>query len=426
MSSVGYVVGEVRTDEFTFVTNKEIAPPRLEYIVVRVNTPAGENSVLAQVTSLSVSSRVLDTSLSYSEVESILSRLQSSPPIVVGRAKVLGYLDNGTVRYPRHAATPGSAVEHAPDDLLKEFFSVTKSGIEIGSLINRANVPVLLNPNGLRRHLAVIAQTGAGKSYTVGVILEKLLQLGGTVVVFDPNSDYVLMRRDRQNRATAFANRVQVFRLPSSQVGRISDDEIGGARKLTMKFSQLEVDELCAMSGIGELASNIRKGVQTAYDNLRGMDYTPNVFLQELRRIANGGDGASAQPAAPGAKGRRSKTVNPAVGNEEEFNNNFHRALTEKANVDVDWEDLGKRDTEAEGEADPEPEATPARNGSDNSLSLDAISGAAKALKYIEKLERMDVWGYEEIPVEEYLAPMTLSVIDVAGVDHNVSDFVVD
>jgi hypothetical protein len=166
--------------------------------------------------------------------------------------------------------------------------------------------------------------------------------------------------------------------------------------------------------------------VQTAYDNLRGIDYTPNMFLQELRRIANGGDGTSAQPAAPGAKGRRSKTVNPAVGNEEEFNNNFHRALTEKANVDVDWEDLGKRDAEAEGEADPEPEAAPARNGSDNSLSLDAITGAAKALKYIEKLERMDVWGYEEIPVEEYLAPMTLSVIDVAGVDHNVSDFVVD
>ena len=36
MDTVGYVVGEVRTDEFTFVTNREIAPPRLEYIVVPV------------------------------------------------------------------------------------------------------------------------------------------------------------------------------------------------------------------------------------------------------------------------------------------------------------------------------------------------------------------------------------------------------
>ena len=52
---------------------------------------------------LSVSSRLLDTTLSYPEVESILSRLVSSQPIVVGIAKVLGYLEGRVVRFPRHA-----------------------------------------------------------------------------------------------------------------------------------------------------------------------------------------------------------------------------------------------------------------------------------------------------------------------------------
>ncbi|MCI0475795.1 MAG: DUF87 domain-containing protein, partial [Anaerolineales bacterium] len=196
MNTVGYVVGEVRTDEFTFVTNREIAPPRLEYIVVEVQEPTRKIDVLAQVTSLSVSSRLLNASLGYAEVEAILNRLKSSPPIVQGTAHILGYLEGNAVRFPRHAATPGTGVTPAPDDLLRKFFSVVESGIEIGTLINRDHVSVMLNPNGLRRHLAVIAQTGAGKSYTVGVILEKLLQLGGTVIVFDPNSDYVLMRRD--------------------------------------------------------------------------------------------------------------------------------------------------------------------------------------------------------------------------------------
>ena len=78
MSTVGYVVGEVRTDEFTFVTNREIAPPRLEYIVVEVQEPTRKIDVLAQVTSLSVSSRLLSTSLGYAEVEAILNRLKSS------------------------------------------------------------------------------------------------------------------------------------------------------------------------------------------------------------------------------------------------------------------------------------------------------------------------------------------------------------
>ena len=31
MNPVGYIVGEVSTNEFTFVTNRDIAPPRLGY-----------------------------------------------------------------------------------------------------------------------------------------------------------------------------------------------------------------------------------------------------------------------------------------------------------------------------------------------------------------------------------------------------------
>jgi DNA helicase HerA-like ATPase len=415
MDTVGYVVGEVRTDEFTFVTNREIAPPRLEYIVVQVQEPARKIDVLAQVTSLSVSSRLLDTSLSYTEVESILNRLKSSPPIVVGIAKVLGFLDEGAVRFPRHAATPGTNVTSAPDDLLRKFFSVNvASGIEIGTLINRPSVPVLLNPNGLRRHLAVIAQTGAGKSYTVGVILEKLLQLGGTVVVFDPNSDYVLMRRDAKHNATSFADRVEVFRLPTTQAGRIPDEEIGGSKKFTMQFSKLDVDEICQMTGIAPTSTNIRKAIQTVWDSLHGTDYTPKVFMQELEGIANGSD--AAEPGMP----RGPRTINPAIGDEEEFHRGFAERVAEKANVDIDWDDLGKRE--------PEPEPPPRETKSNNAKlpSLDAISGAQKALKYIERLTKIDIWGFEDVPMDDLLKPMNLSVIDVAGVDQWIAEFVVD
>ena len=150
-------------------------------------------------------------------------------------------------------------------------------------------MPFQLNPNGLRRHLAVIAQTGAGKSYTVGVILEKLLQLGGTVVVFDPNSDYVLMRRDPQHRVTSFADRVEIYRLPTTQAGRIPDEEIGGSKKFTMQFSKLEVEEICTMTGIAPTSTNIRKAIQTVWDKLQGTDYTPKRFREELEALAENG-----------------------------------------------------------------------------------------------------------------------------------------
>jgi len=413
MSTVGYVVGEVRTDEFTFVTNREIAPPRLEYIVVPVQEPTRQIDVLAQVTSLSVSSRLLNTSLGYSEVEAILNRLKSSPPIVQGTAHVLGYLEGNAVRFPRHAATPGTGVTLAPDDLLRKFFSAVESGIEIGTLINRERVPVMLNPNGLRRHLAVIAQTGAGKSYTVGVILEKLLQLGGTIVVFDPNSDYVLMRRDPRQRATSFANRVQVYRLPTTQAGRIPDDEIGGSKKFSVQFSKLEVDEICQMTGIAPTSTNIRKAIQTVWDKLQGTDYTPKIFREELEQLAEGFDGQER-----GAPRNKSRALNPAIGNEDDFDRAFRARVAEKANVE--FEDFGKPLPDEAAPREPRDEVAAPKMP-----SFDAISGAQKALKYIELLERVDIWGFEDVPMQELLRPMTLSVIDLAGVDQWISEFIV-
>jgi len=425
MKELGYIVGEVRTDAFVFVTNTELAPPRLEYIVVRgVPEPTGDAEqrvdVLAQVTSLSVSSRLLDTSLSYNEVEAIRRRLGTSPPIVLGEAKVLGYLDeNGTVRLPRGAAMPGVEVYRAPDALLRRFFSANVSaGIAIGSLINRPGVEVLLDPNGLRRHLAVIAQTGAGKSYTVGVILEQLLQLGGTVIVFDPNSDYVLMRRDRQQQATPFADRVQVYRLPTGQRRRISDEAIGGVERFQVQFSNLDPDEICDITGISEKATNIRKAVRTAVENLQGQDFTAETLLKELQRLANGG-------RSPSGTGR---PIHPAIGDEGRFTMHFRRETARKAGLMPEADETF--DAEAWIDAKPaldaaeEPPPPPADEGPP--ITLDVISGAEKALKYIERLARVDIWGFEDVPMDRLLRPMSLSVIDLAGVDQWIADFVVD
>ena len=53
-------------------------------------------------------------------------------------------------------------------------------------------VPVFLDVNKLvTEHMAVLAMTGSGKSYTVGRIIERLVALNnGTVVVFDPHGEY--------------------------------------------------------------------------------------------------------------------------------------------------------------------------------------------------------------------------------------------
>jgi len=204
----GFIVGETNPLEFTFVSSQELLPPRLEYLVVPEVEEKGGGTVLsseaastrvdvlAQVVEIGVGSAILSDNLTYDETMAILRGSYAPQPKMYGRARVIGYLVNGVVRTPRSAAIPGSTVYIASDALLQQFFSAdVTAGVEIGTLINRLNVPVLLDPNGLRRHLAIIAQTGAGKSYLGGKFFESLLQLGGTILVFDPNSDYVQIRK---------------------------------------------------------------------------------------------------------------------------------------------------------------------------------------------------------------------------------------
>lgn len=414
-SAIGYVVGEVSTDAFTFVTDVALAPPRLEYLVLRgVAERQGEHrrpvDVLAQVTRLGVHNRLLSSSMSFAEVEAILRRLSGSQPVIVGRATVLGYLDEGRmVRLPRGAALPGQEVEEAPDELLERFFNRgVEDGIEAGALIHRPDVRVRLDPNGLNRHLAVIAQTGAGKSYTVGVLLEQLLELGGTVLVFDPNSDYVRMRRSADGgNDTPFADRVSVYRLPSDHVHRIPDAEIGDVAPLTVQFSNLELDEICEMAGIAEKFSNIRNGVQVALERLRG-DYTVDMLHEELEAIADADgwrseDAATPAPPAPTAPPARDPGPVPDSDDPD------------------DW--FGAEAAGAEAAA-----RVPAAGRSPQpgrTLRPDAIQGAGKALKYIGWLRQLPFWGFEDLPIDDLLRPMRLSAIDLAGVDRRVSDFVV-
>jgi len=450
--AVGYVVGEVRTDAFTFVTNPELAPPRLEYIVLRgVRERFGEAvrpvDVLAQVASLSVNSRLLAQTMNYSEVEAILRRLGASQPVVVGQAKVLGYLDEQTrsVRLPRGAAMPGAVVEKAPDSLLQRFFSRgVASGLAIGALINRPNVEVQLDPNGLRRHLAVIAQTGAGKSYTVGVVLEQLLLLGGTVVAFDPNSDYVLMGRTPEKRPTSFAERVQVYRVPSDQASRIPDSEIGPVRRLTVQFSNLDVDEICDVAGISEKASNIRLAVRLAHTGLQGRDYTPDDLYEAVEALSEFGGGAGAEGDGPrrgdpfgglldamnggagdpgaadsGAEMPDSDDPDAWFGSSDERSARWSEERRGRAGGRGGMSDRGGPPGAPAGgrSADGGRPAKPP--------SPDAVSGAQKALKYLDYLRRLKIWGFEDVPLDALLRPMSLSAIDLAGVDRKIADFVV-
>ena len=380
----GFIVGETNPLEFTFVSSRELLPPRLEYLVVPGVEEKGSNqtpsdeaasahvNILAQVVEIGIGSAILSDRLTYDETIAILRGAYAPQPKMYGRARVIGYLANGMVRVPRCAAIPGSTVYIASDTLLQQFFSMDKTAhVEIGTLINRSNVPVLLDPNGLRRHLAIIAQTGAGKSYLAGTFFEKLLQLGATILVFDPNSDYVQLRKQAGQEEcpyhsadkTAFADDIFIYRIPGIQGRRFSDELIGNVRPFTVRFAELSHDEIADLAGIPKRASNQRNILERACERLQrqGADYRPSELIDVLKDFARKDHGADEIP---------------------------------KSNA-VQEEELGNEERRA----------------------------ARKVAQYLEDLRRFSLWDYRDVDMQELLQPQWLTILDLARADKVVAAY---
>lgn len=380
----GFIVGETSPLEFTFVSSRDLLPPRLEYLVVpgveergggegsSDGSPGSKVDVLAQVVEIGIDSAILSDRLTYDETMAILRGAYAPPPKMYGRARVIGYLDGTSVRVPRCAAVPGSTVYIASDTFLQRFFSLeVKAGVEIGALINRPQVPVLLDPNGLRRHLAIIAQTGAGKSYLSGKFFENLLQLGATILIFDPNSDYVQLRKmaGQEERPyhgaekTPFADDVLIYRIPGIQGRRFADALIGPVREFTVRFADLDPDEISDLAGISERATNQRGMVERACAALQrgNVDYGPAEVITTLKALASSGTSSNGASEEEGSSEEPLKSVD-------------RRA-------------------------------------------------AQKSAQYLDELRRFSIWGYQDINTQDLLGPRRLAVFDLAGTDKVVGAY---
>ena len=98
-----------------------------------------------------------------------------------------------------------------------------------GELTRAAGLIHALDAGGFDRHTFLCGQSGSGKTYALGVLLEQLLlETSLRIVVLDPNSDYVRLREVRDDVAPELAARyraaaegVAVHRSAPSGPGRL-------------------------------------------------------------------------------------------------------------------------------------------------------------------------------------------------------------
>lgn len=108
------------------------------------------------------------------------------------RGRLLGELGDGTLdlraSHP-FAAASLEAVDHATIEMLH---ASTGAVLDVGTNLTPPGGAARLLPLRFNRHTFWCGQSGSGKTYALGVVLEQLVaHTALPVVVFDPNSDFV-------------------------------------------------------------------------------------------------------------------------------------------------------------------------------------------------------------------------------------------
>ena len=134
----------------------------------------------------------------------------------------------------------------SPDDVSRWLRSSAprRAGLPIGTLQLAPGVPFALDAGGFDRHTFLCGQSGSGKTYALGLILEQLLlQTTLRIVVLDPNSDFTRMATLRDDADQEAARRyAEVARAIA-----VHRSGIEGPSRLRIRFPDLDAAAQAAL-----------------------------------------------------------------------------------------------------------------------------------------------------------------------------------
>ena len=144
----------------------------------------------ASGTSLIAGSLVVLDSDTGRQLGLVESRAEDAPARVRGR--LLGELAGDELDTRSSHPFESASVQPADTGIVDALHRTTGARIEVGANLTPPGGPARLLPHRFNRHTFWCGQSGSGKTYALGVLLEQLIaHTALPIVVLDPNSDFV-------------------------------------------------------------------------------------------------------------------------------------------------------------------------------------------------------------------------------------------
>jgi DNA helicase HerA-like ATPase len=192
--------------EFTFITTDNTQTRIGEFVYYHASDGENELRIVGTITERHLVRNLPDSFLADpntppSLVSSLIGVAEEGLEIYEIFVETIGFFSEliGDFINPRIPPTPGQQVFLASNQMLAKMLSPKQrgeqGGAHIGSLLTRKRdeVPVVLSVKDVvSTHLAILASTGAGKSYAAGVLIEELLMPNNraAALIVDPHGEY--------------------------------------------------------------------------------------------------------------------------------------------------------------------------------------------------------------------------------------------
>lgn len=236
--------------------------------------------------------------------------------------QVIGYKDkkDGKIKQLRIPFEPGSEVLSAEDAFIKAVIKLESSekGAYLGKLEGR-DIPIELDLKKLlTKHIAVLAKSGSGKSYTVGVLLEEIMEKKVPLLIIDPHGEYSSLKFPNDNAEelasmpyfdvkakgytiteygdTEINQNVRPLRLPAKLSSqeiidllplKLSASQLGVMYSATQNLSSCDFDSV--MYGLQEEESNAKWSIISALEQLRDKNLFSSAPTPYHELIKSGG-----------------------------------------------------------------------------------------------------------------------------------------
>ncbi|MGA0197955.1 MAG: ATP-binding protein [Prochlorotrichaceae cyanobacterium] len=225
MPTVHHIIGTVKGpgkegNQYVFITadNRQVKIGEFVYYTwqpISLNGSAPqERQILGKISERALIDHLpdrlfADTQTSPELIAALVGFTYDNPELYEVTVDVVGYFQPGMgFVNPRQAPDPGAKVYMADDGMLRTILNRKQPGsvgsAHIGGLLLRepGAVPIVLDVKELvSTHMAILAGTGSGKSYTAGVLIEELMQSynRAAVLIFDPHGEYNTLNDLRGN-----------------------------------------------------------------------------------------------------------------------------------------------------------------------------------------------------------------------------------